>query len=169
MGTHMREARARLTGVSGGISFDYELLNLFVSSQLKSAFALPILAIVVAAYCTFWANTAGVIMWLFMVATTQAIQLVLCRQFCNADPHAMNVREWGGKIAASEFLMAATWASLVYVASGSTGTPGAHIRYRCFGDCCRDTHVNREQLHPDCLFLHGADHYGDRDAGSYPR
>ena len=122
MGSHLREARARLTGMSGGVSFDYELLNLFVSSQLKSAFALPILAIVVAAYCMFWANTAGVIMWLFMVATTQAIQLVLCRQFCNADPHAINIREWGGKIAASEFLMAATWASLVYVASGSTGT-----------------------------------------------
>ena len=58
VGTRMREARAQLTGVSGGIPFKYELLNLFVSSQLKSAYALPILALVAAGYCTFWASAA---------------------------------------------------------------------------------------------------------------
>lgn len=125
-GMRMREARARLTGISGGISFDYELLNLFVSSQLKSAFALPILALVVAASCLYWAETASVAIWLTTIAVTQAIQLVLCRQFCSADPQNMNVEEWGRKIAASEFLMSATWASLVYVASDATGTLG-HI------------------------------------------
>ncbi len=122
MGTHLREARARLTGVSGGVSFRYELLNLFVSSQLKSAFALPVLALVVAAYSTYWANPVSAALWLLTIAITQAVQLVLCRQFCNADPQDMNVEEWGRKIAASEFLMSASWASLVYVASSPSDT-----------------------------------------------
>lgn len=119
LGLHMREARARLTGVSGGISFDYELLHLFVASQLKSAFALPVLALVVAAYCIYWGPADKVLLWLSAVAIAQGIQLVLCRLFCKFKPTEMNIEEWGGKIAASEFLMSAAWASLVFVGSGS--------------------------------------------------
>ena len=61
-------------------------------------------------------------MWLFLTAATQAIQLVLCRQFCKVDPHDINVEEWGRKIAASEFLMASSWAFLLYVSARSAGT-----------------------------------------------
>lgn len=118
LGLQMREARARLTGVSGGVSFDYELLHLFVTSQLKSAFALPLLALVVAAYCTSWGPADRVILWLSAVAIAQGIQLVLCRLFCASEPAEIKINEWGRKIAASEFLMSASWASLVFVGSG---------------------------------------------------
>ncbi|MGI9413508.1 MAG: sensor histidine kinase [Hyphomicrobiales bacterium] len=124
IGTHMREARARLTGVSGGVSYEYELLNLFVSSQIKTAVALPVLAVVVAGYFVNWAPISIVVMWLSGVAVTQGVQLILCRQFRKQNPVDIRVDDWGRKIAASEFLMAASWASLSYVAWGSLDVYG---------------------------------------------
>lgn len=126
LGMHVREARARLTGVSGGVSFDYELLNLFVASQMKSSLALPVLALVVSVYCINWVSVDRVALWLSAIAIAQGIQLVLCRLFSKADPTDINVDEWGRKIAASEFLMSASWASLVYVAAASHN-PLGHI------------------------------------------
>lgn len=130
IGTHMREARARLTGVSGGVSFDYELLNLFVQSQLKTALALPVLALVVAGYFLYWAPPISVMAWLSGIAVTQGIQLILCRQFRKQNPVDVKVEDWGRKIAASEFLMAASWASLSYVAWSGFDVNG-HIFVIC--------------------------------------
>ena len=120
IGTHMREARARLTGVSGGVSFDYELLNLFVESQIKTSLALPMLALVVAGYSMYWAPIATVVVWLSGIAITQGVQLILCRRFRRQVSTEVNVRDWGRKIAASEFLMAASWATLSAIAWGNS-------------------------------------------------
>ena len=130
MGTHMREARARLTGVSGGISFEYELLSLFVQSQIKTSLALPVLALVAASYFMHWAPVNSVVLWLSGIAITQGIQLILCRKFLKQNPVDVKVHEWGRKIAASEFLMAASWSSLSYIAWNNFDTNG-HIFVIC--------------------------------------
>ncbi len=114
LGAHVREARAKLSGISAGLSFNYELLALFVSSQYRTAFALPLLAIIAAGYCLNWLPLQTSLLWFSALIMAQGIQLVLCREFNKEDPVTTDAKVWGGKFAASEFLMSTVWASLAY-------------------------------------------------------
>ncbi len=115
LGTQVREARARLTGVSGGVAFDHELLSTFVSGQFRTALALPFLALIIAGYSLLWIPVHTAVLWLSMVIVTQGIQLALCREFRKRDPAETSARRWERKIAASEFLMSTTWAAIAYL------------------------------------------------------
>jgi two-component system cell cycle sensor histidine kinase PleC len=115
LGAHVREARAKLTGVSGGVSFGRELLAMFVSGHYRTAFALPSLALIIAGYCLTWLPLSTALMWFSMVVVTQGVQLVLCREFNKQDPSEADFAVWGRKFAASEFLMSSNWAALAYL------------------------------------------------------
>ncbi|HLU07293.1 MAG TPA: ATP-binding protein [Woeseiaceae bacterium] len=110
----MHETRMRLTGVVDGIPFEHELLTMFVRNQLNIALALPFLACVTGATLLLWYPSWLVILWVCSIFISQGIQLALCGMFVRNDPRQTDVAEWGRRLAASEFLLGISWASVIY-------------------------------------------------------
>jgi len=112
----VREMRNVLSGVTPeGLSFKYELLALFVKNQLGVSFAMPVLAVIMAASTLLWQPWVTGALWLSTIFICQGIMLTLCRLFNKADPETANVSEWGRKLAAAEFLHSTNWAMLLYL------------------------------------------------------
>ncbi len=123
----VQEARERLTYRAGSRpEFDYELLLMFVKNELSASLTIPMLAVIVALACMFWAPVDKLVLWLAAVFVAKGIILSLCRQFVRSARADVNVAIWQAKLTAAEFLYGVTWSGIAFVPI-SGADQSAHI------------------------------------------
>ncbi len=96
-------------------SHERELLTHFVTNQMRVSLALPMLAVVFFATNLLWISWPVALGWLAMVLAAQGVQLFICKSFKNSAPAKQQVSDWIGALAASEFLLATSWAVPLYL------------------------------------------------------
>ncbi|MGF1621797.1 MAG: sensor histidine kinase [Rhodomicrobiaceae bacterium] len=95
--------------------FNYELLDIFVRSELTASLAIPVLAIVVAVGLMPWARPEALLFWLAAVFVAKGILILLCRRFQMLSRKHADCELWRRYLSAAEFLYGTTWASVVFV------------------------------------------------------
>ena len=95
--------------------FNYELLAIFVRSELTASLAIPLLAIVVAVGMLPWSPVEALLLWLATVFISKGILILLCRRFQQMNRKQVDCRQWRGYLSAAEFFYGTTWASVVFV------------------------------------------------------
>ena len=112
----VRQAREKLMGRAGNRpEFNYELLSIFVRSELTASLAIPILAVVVTVGLLPWAPAPALLFWLATVLMSKGILIFLCRRFQSLPRKHVDCELWRRMLAAAEFLYGTTWASVVFV------------------------------------------------------
>ena len=112
----VREAREKLISRSATKpEFQYELLAIFVKSELTASLAIPILAVVVAVGMSSWAPTEQLLFWLATLFIAKGLLIVVCKQFQGLNRKQANTREWRRYLAGAEFFYGVSWASVVFV------------------------------------------------------
>jgi two-component system cell cycle sensor histidine kinase PleC len=95
--------------------FSYDLLSIFVRSELTASLAIPALAVVLAVGLLPWAPVNSLLFWLATVFISKGILIFLCRRFQMVPRKHADCEIWRRYLAAAEFLYATTWASIVFV------------------------------------------------------
>ncbi len=95
--------------------FNYELLAIFVRSELTASLAIPVLAVVVAVGLLPWAPVEALLFWLATVFISKGILIFLCRRFQMLPRKQADCDLWRRYLSAAEFLYGTTWASVVFV------------------------------------------------------
>jgi two-component system cell cycle sensor histidine kinase PleC len=95
--------------------FNYELLAIFVRSELTASLAIPVLAVVVTVGLLPWAPAQSLLFWLATVFISKGILILLCRRFQMTPRKQINCDLWARYLSAAEFLYGTTWASVVFV------------------------------------------------------
>ncbi|NJM35169.1 MAG: HAMP domain-containing histidine kinase [Rhodomicrobium sp.] len=116
--TALRVRRAReklLKQTASRPEFNYELLAIFVRSELTASLAIPALAVVVAVGLLPWAPVESLLFWLATVFISKGILIFLCRRFQMVPRKQADCELWRRYLAAAEFLYGTTWASVVFV------------------------------------------------------
>lgn len=108
--------------------WEADMLGMFVKSQLRVALALPVLAVLFVAVNLLWVSATTLSVWLAFVFAAQGVQLVICKMYKPTDHGEHTVRDWVGRLAASEFLFAVCWAtSLVFFWENGNSTQQVFI------------------------------------------
>jgi two-component system, cell cycle sensor histidine kinase PleC len=112
----VREAREKLINRSGTRpEFHYELLTIFVRSELTASLAIPILAVVVAMGLLPWAPVESVLRWLATLFISKGVLIFLCRRFQLLGRKQTCCKDWRRYLALGEFFYGTTWASVVFI------------------------------------------------------
>src|SRR5688572_8161306 len=112
----VRQAREKLVSRSAARpEFQYELLAIFVKSELTASLAIPILAVVVAVGLTSWAPVEGLLFWLATLFIAKGLLIALCRRFQGIPRKQADTVKWRRYIATAEFFYGMSWASVVFV------------------------------------------------------
>lgn len=91
----VKEAREKLINRSGARpEFTYELLAIFVKSELTASLAIPMLAVVVAMGLLPWAPVNSVLRWLATIFISKGVLIFLCRRFQILGRKQANLKEW---------------------------------------------------------------------------
>jgi two-component system, cell cycle sensor histidine kinase PleC len=104
---------------------EYELLSMFVRSELSAAVTTPLLAVIVAMGAMFWASPRDLLIWLATVFVAKGILISLCRQFAKAPRDDDQTPVWRAKITAAEFFYGVCWAGVAFI-SPDTQSEAAH-------------------------------------------
>ncbi|WP_088348675.1 MULTISPECIES: HAMP domain-containing sensor histidine kinase [Rhodomicrobium] len=112
----VRQAREKLMSRSGTRpEFNYELLAIFVRSELTASLAIPLLAVVVAVGLLPWAPVDKLLFWLATVFISKGILILLCRKFQALSRKQADCELWRRYLAAAEFLYGTTWAAVAFI------------------------------------------------------
>jgi two-component system, cell cycle sensor histidine kinase PleC len=112
----VRQAREKLMSRSGARpEFNYELLAIFVRSELTASLAIPALAVVVAVGLLAWSPVEALLFWLATVFISKGVLIYLCRRFQSMNRKQVDCGLWRRYLAAAEFFYGTTWASVVFV------------------------------------------------------
>jgi two-component system cell cycle sensor histidine kinase PleC len=95
--------------------FNYELLAIFVRSELTASLAIPTLAVVVTVGLLPWAPVNALLFWIATIFISKGILIVLCRRFQALPRKHADCDLWRRYLAAAEFLYGTTWAAVVFV------------------------------------------------------
>ena len=99
----------------GKISWERDLLTMFVRNQLRVSLALPLLAVLFALTSLVWTSWVNSAVWLACLIASQGVQLYLCRHYEQLDTDRFRMSEWIGMLAASELLYAASWSMSLFL------------------------------------------------------
>ena len=97
------------------VSWERDLLTIFVRNQLRVSIALPFLALLFAATSIIWTDWTVTAFWLACLMGAQGAQLFLCRDYQSLPKESINLSEWTAKLVASEFLYAACWSMPLFM------------------------------------------------------
>jgi two-component system cell cycle sensor histidine kinase PleC len=86
-----------------------DLLTLFASNQLKTAPALPILALILTIVGVRWIDGFTSLLWLGSVLVCQVLQHGLCLKYLRNDNPSIAPVEWIGMLTAAEAFAASCW------------------------------------------------------------
>ncbi len=104
------------------ISWQRDLLLLFLRNQLRVAFAMPTLAVLLALTSVTFAPFAVVLGWLAAAFGCQAIQWYLCHAYFRNERSDSEARDWIGMLAASELLVGACWSAPLFLFWDTAGS-----------------------------------------------
>ena len=112
----MRQTREKLNARSGARpEFHYELLTIFVKSELTASLAIPVLAVVVAVGLLPWAPLESILRWLATLFISKGVLIFLCRRLQMTPRKQANSLRWRRTLALGEFFYGVTWASVAFV------------------------------------------------------
>jgi two-component system cell cycle sensor histidine kinase PleC len=101
----LKATRARLAaGSSIRPDFEYELLAMFVRSELGAAVTMPALYALFAIASMFWAPVVDAIIWLVIVIAAKVILLDQGRRFMAQPPGKVNLARWRRRFIIIELL-----------------------------------------------------------------
>jgi two-component system, cell cycle sensor histidine kinase PleC len=114
--SRVKEAREKLISRSTTKpEFQYELLAIFVKSELTASLAIPILAVVVAVGMTSWAPAEQLLFWLATLFIAKGFLILVCKRFQSLNRKQADTRQWRRYLAAAECFYGVSWASVVFV------------------------------------------------------
>ncbi len=112
----VRQTREKLNARSGARpEFHYELLTIFVKSELTASLAIPVLAVVVAVGLLPWAPLESILRWLATLFISKGVLIFLCRRLQMTPRKQANSLRWRRTLALGEFFYGVTWASVAFV------------------------------------------------------
>ncbi len=100
--------------------FEYELLHMFVRSELSAIATIQLLAAVFALAAMFWAPWQEAVLWLLLVIGSKVALLELCRRFTATDRASIDLRIWRRRLILAELLGGMVWAGFALVGFGAT-------------------------------------------------
>ncbi|UJQ94790.1 sensor histidine kinase [Mariluticola halotolerans] len=107
------DARQKLTSISGTrLSYDYELLQEYANSRLSTAFALPLMQVILAVFASLWVPFPVTAAWCAMVISANMLVVFLCHSFKNAVDSRQNIHRWVTTLVAAEIFYGVAWATL---------------------------------------------------------
>lgn len=113
----MSDALSRRFGLprshKDGLTYEQELLHVFVVQQTNLSLAMPALAILMAAASLPWAPVSTVICWLGAILVCQGLQLFLCERLRKEGRRKVDLIKWGSRLASSELLYFLVWSALL--------------------------------------------------------
>lgn len=104
------------------ISWQGDLLVLFLRNQIRVAPAMPTLAVLLALTSVTWAPFAIVLGWLVAALGCQAIQWYLCHAYFRAKRSPEEQRDWIGMLSASELLIGGCWSAPLFIFWDTAGS-----------------------------------------------
>jgi len=124
----LRATRARLAaGTSIKPEFEYELLAMYVRSELGAAVTMPALYALFAIASMFWSPVLDAIVWLVIVIGAKVILLDQGRRFLALAPSQVNVRLWRRRFTIIELLNGIALAGFALVGVGKNLAPGGDL------------------------------------------
>ena len=119
----VNELRARMThGSTMRPELEYELLTLVARDEKSAQLMLPLLAVILAATCLFWASPYAVAGWLAVLLGTQAAMSYACRVFLAKERSTIKVGKWRDTLVTVEAVCGAGWALLAALTLGVADT-----------------------------------------------
>ena len=123
----MRGARERLVfGSDGRPEFQYELLLIFVRNELGALLTIPLLAVVIALACMFWAPAGEAMAWLALMFLARATLYSFCDRFAKTPRSEIDLDAWFKTLILVELLYGISWAGIALVGLDAT-EPSAHV------------------------------------------
>jgi two-component system cell cycle sensor histidine kinase PleC len=92
-----------------------DLLSLFVQNQLKTTFALPVLALILTIVGLRWVDPLTSGAWFISVLACQALQHSLCHKYDRRESPGVTPLEWLGMMTAAEAFTASCWSMPLYI------------------------------------------------------
>lgn len=115
------DARQRLTSSSGTrASYDFEILDEYATSRLSSAWGLPVLMAILAAFAMLWTVPIAAGVWAGSVVLSNAVVILLCHRFKKMAQRSFDARRWTATFVAGEAIYGTAWALLVLLDLFST-------------------------------------------------
>jgi two-component system cell cycle sensor histidine kinase PleC len=109
----VREQRERLVSTSGTRpAFDHELGLIFARNRISSAYAIPLLIVIVAAAAVLWVEVWKIAAWAAVALAAHITMLVLCRRYIATPAAGVSSRVWTRRFVAAEFTEGVAWALL---------------------------------------------------------
>jgi len=116
---NFKATRARLAaGTSIKPEFEYELLSMYVRSELGAAFTMPALYALFAIASMFWSPVLDAIVWLVIVISAKVILLDQGRRFLAIAPSKVNGGLWRRRFVIIELLNGLALAGFALVGVG---------------------------------------------------
>ena len=126
----LKAARARLAaGTSVKPEFEYELLAMYVRSELGAAVTMPALYALFAIASMFWSPVLEAILWLMIVIGAKVVLLDQGRRFLALAPAQVDVRLWRRRFTIIEFLNGIALAGFALVGVANNLVTGGDLMF----------------------------------------
>ncbi|WP_417684425.1 sensor histidine kinase [Roseibium sp.] len=107
----VRDVRSRIGSKDASMNdFELERQHLFADTRMNSAFAVPMLALIVAAISSLWINTYLVGAWFTVVLCMHLLCVATCRTYEKTPSSKRRVRLWLRRFTLSDLLYGSSWA-----------------------------------------------------------
>jgi two-component system cell cycle sensor histidine kinase PleC len=125
----VRDHRERLASATGTRpAFDYELVLTFAQNRISAAFALPLLAAIVAAASLLWMRPLVAAAWAGLVIGMHLAMLALCRHYIATPQADVSIKAWMRRFVAAELFGGVAWAAIILLVPLSRGSAaGAEV------------------------------------------
>lgn len=106
------DIRSRI-GQTGSLHNDFELerQHLFADNRISSAYAVPMLAMIVAAISNLWIDPYIVVIWLIFTLSLHFLTVGTCRSYERQSTSKRSVQHWLRRFVIGDLLYACSWAA----------------------------------------------------------
>ena len=102
--------------------FEFERQHLFADTRISSAFAMPLLALIVAAISSLWIHPLHVGIWFACTLSMHFLAVATCRVYERTPVSERRLRPWLRRFTIADLLYGCSWSILFILPSvGSTG------------------------------------------------
>ena len=111
MARTMSDVRSRLgTQDIRQTTFEHERQHLFAGTRINAAYAVPLLAVVVALIAVLWISPWLVGGWLVLTLCSHFLMVRLCQTYEHAEKDQKRKQAWGLRFAGADLLYGSSWA-----------------------------------------------------------
>lgn len=124
----VKDQRERLTSRTGTRpAFDYELALSLASNRVSAAYAMPLLAVLVAATALLWIDPRFVAAWGAVFLSVHTAAAIICRRFMRLPTTTVNVRRWVNRFIVLEVIQGLAWSGILLLSWLSPVSPGLDV------------------------------------------